>query len=233
MSAGAAQGVVDAVAALSAEVFAGVDRLRGCAHALFAPGAPVARRDLAPLEEPVRATLGAVGGAVVGAGVVAAPNALCDPAHWVEWWTAGPVREGHQAVRLVVETDADADGFRDYTLLPWFEVPSRTGLPHVTGPYVDYLCTDEYTLTFTAPVLTGSGTVGVVGADVPARHLERLLAPALGQVGLPAAVVNAQGRVVAGNRPDLTTGTLLRERGPVPGASTPVAGTPLAVVLVA
>ncbi|TFD48627.1 hypothetical protein E3T46_14390 [Cryobacterium sp. Hh11] len=41
------------------------------------------------------------------------------------------------------------------------------GRRHVTGPYVDYLCTDEYTLTLTLPVYRG-GTelIAVVGRPV-------------------------------------------------------------------
>jgi hypothetical protein len=118
-------------------------------------------------------------------------------------------------VRLVVETDSEADGFRDYTVLPWFAGPKRSGRRHVTGPYVDYLCTDEYTLTFTSPVTGPAGFAGVVGCDVPARFVERLLMPSLRAIEVPAYVVNAQGRVVAGNRPTLVTGALVR-RVPVP-----------------
>lgn len=42
--------------------------------------------------------------------------------------------------------------FYDYTALPWFVVPRETGGRRVTGPYVDWVCTEEYTLTFTVPL---------------------------------------------------------------------------------
>lgn len=219
--------VVRTVEALAADVFDRVARLRATVEQILAAAPVVRQRDLAPLEAPTRGVLEQVDGAVAGAGFVARPGLLDDLGWWLEWWTVGD--DHHRAVRLLVETDADADGFRDYTVLPWYDVPLRTGRPHVAGPYVDYLCSDEYMLTFTVPVLRDGGFAGVVGADVPVRHVERMLVPALRRVAAPAALVNAEGRVVAGNRPTLVTGHLLR--GLDPAALAPCAGTPLAVAL--
>ena len=39
-----------------------------------------------------------------------------------------------------------------------------TGERAITGPYVDYLCTDQYTLTFTAPLVVDGRFLGVAGA---------------------------------------------------------------------
>jgi hypothetical protein len=147
-------------------------------------------------------------GALVGAGYVAAPWALADAAYWLEWWTVD--EPGGHPERLAVETDPAGDTFRDYTTLPWFAVPHATGRPHVTGPYVDYLCTDEYTLTFTLPVRAGGRFAGVVGADVYVRHVERLAERWLDGVDAPAAFVSHEGRVVVSTVPELMTGDLLR-----------------------
>ena len=44
----------------------------------------------------------------------------------------------------------------------------------VTGPYVDYLCTDDYTLTFTGPVCRpDGGFAGVAGVDVRVAAVEQ------------------------------------------------------------
>lgn len=204
--------VVAVLTTLGENVFAAVDRLRGTVEALLAAHPTPLQRELAPLEEPTRDILQRVHGAVIGAGFVAAPGLLADGAHWLEWWSVDDHQ--HQVTRLAFETDIRADGFRDYTVLPWFASPQRSGVRHVTGPYVDYLCTDEYTLTFTAPVTGPSGFAGVVGCDVPVRRAERLLLPPLRALGAPAAVVNAENRVLVGNRPDLVTGALLRDVGP-------------------
>ena len=101
-------------------------------------------------------------------------------------------------------------------MLPWFTVPRETGRRHVTGPYVDWLCTQEYTLTFTVPVFgthpeRGRCHLGVVGADIVAGWLERRLLPLLHRMDGPVALVNAEGRVVVANRPALVTGAVLRQ----------------------
>jgi hypothetical protein len=139
------------------------------------------------------------------------PGGLTDEGHWLEWWTA----DDGSVEPLAVESDPEAPGFRDYTRLPWFDVPRRTGQRHVTGPYVDYLCTDEYTLTFTSPVVVDGRFAGVAGADVFARTVELTLAALLDDVRQPTAIVNAQGRVVAGNEGAPVTGELLRDVVPL------------------
>jgi hypothetical protein len=144
---------------------------------------------------------------------VVAPGVLADAGHWMQWWSRDGAGEPQ---RLRPELDPEEESFFDYTLLPWFAVPRDTGRRHVTGPYVDWLCTGEYTLTFTAPV---SGThpeqgrchLGVVGADIVAGWLERRLLPLLHRVDGPAALVNAEGRVVVANRPAPVTGAVVRQ----------------------
>ena len=122
--------------------------------------------------------------------------------------------------RLEPVLDRCADDFYDYTQLPWFAIPRATAARHVTGPYVDALCTTEYTLTFTIPLFsTRREFLGVVGADIVVEWLERRLLPLLHRTGRTAALVNAENRVVAANRPDLVTGAvteLVGERYPLP-----------------
>ena len=213
VDADAAAVLVQQVLALAGQVFAGVDAVRLATADAFAaalPGRPD-RAGLAALEPLARLALTTPEELVVGAGFVAAPGALSDAEHWLEWWTRGDVVDGGVRVeRLAVVTDPAAPDFRDWTTLPWYAVPQQTGERHVTGPYVDYLCTDDYTLTFTVPVLVDGRFVGVAGADVYARTMERRLAGALREVPEPAAIVNAQGRVVAGNEDAPVTGDLLR-----------------------
>lgn len=240
--------LVRSVTDLAEGVFAHVEALADVLGGVFrtAPGGAVRVADLAPLEAPVRQLIGDTDGIVVGAGFVAAPRALVDAPFWLQWWTSDT--PGGPVTPLVVETDERAEGFRDYTQLPWFAVPARTGGRHLTGPYVDYLCTDEYSLTFTAPVSGPRGLVGVAGADVYVRHVERRLLPGMRAVArtLPAAgtrapavgLVNSDGRVVCGSTADLVTGALVRELRNAPaGPSTPgtvlhpCPGTSLAVLV--
>jgi hypothetical protein len=148
---------------------------------------------------------------LVGAGFVAAPGALADAPYWLEWFTTDHDVEQPTVEPLDAQTDPEADDFRDYTALAWFSGPRDDGQAHVTGPYVDYLCTDEYTLTFTQPVAVGGAFVGVVGADLFARSMEAAVLPVMGRLPEASMLVNAAGRVVAACRTAWVTGDLVRE----------------------
>ena len=100
-------------------------------------------------------------------------------------------------------------GFHDYEPLEWYDVPRRTGQRHITGPYVDNVCTDDYTLTLTQPVLHDGGFAGVAGADLGVRTVEKVLLPALRALAAPTAVVNADGRTLVSNTGALMCGDLL------------------------
>ena len=95
---------------------------------------------------------------VLGSGYVAAVGYLADEPWWLEWFTQGEDGRSH---RMVCQTDPDGVGFFDYEFLTWYVVPRETGRRHVTGPYIDYLCTDDYNMTFTAPVVIGERFAGV------------------------------------------------------------------------
>ncbi|WP_426564850.1 cache domain-containing protein [Angustibacter sp. McL0619] len=148
---------------------------------------------------------------LAGAGFVAAHDALSDVPYWLQWWTTDPDAATPEITQLQVQTDPVADDFRDYTALAWFTGPQATGLPHLTGPYVDYLCTDEYTLTFTQPVMADGELVGVVGADLFVRALEARVLPSLARLPGSAALVSATGRVVTASGAGWVTGDLVRE----------------------
>jgi hypothetical protein len=149
---------------------------------------------------------------VFGSGLVAAPELIADAPWHLAWWTADASR---RIEPLRVVSDPAQDGFRDYTVLEWWAVPRRTGRRHITGPYVDYLCTDAYTLTFTVPVHRADGSMAaVVGSDVYVARAERFLLPVLHADGRPATVVNPSGRVVVSTHPGHATGSLVRATPP-------------------
>ena len=138
---------------------------------------------------------------IVGAGYVAARGALSDEQLYLAWWQGDDQQ-------LLAESDAPGTGDPlDYTRHPWFRTPERTGQPYVTGPYVDFVCTDEYVMTSTAPVMSRGAMVGVVGADTLVETLESLLLTA--QRSADATLVKDQGRTVNSADPHLATGNLL------------------------
>lgn len=142
---------------------------------------------------------------IIGAGFVAAAGALRDAEWHMAWW------QGADAERLLIEGEDVAS--EAYARREWFVVPLETGRAHATGPYVDFLCTDEYTVTTTAPVMAGARAIGVVGADVLASSLERTLGPALRRVAPRAHLVNGHGRVIVSADPRVAAGTLLLADG--------------------
>jgi hypothetical protein len=206
----AVQTVVACLDDIGEAVFLDLEELRAAVLPAFDAPRPPTCRDLG-IEHQVADMLCRAGDRVVGAGFVAASGVLRDAPYWLEWWTAAGPPARRRTQRLVVQVDPSADDFRDYTALPWFRAPQRSGERHVTGPYVDYLCTDEYTLTFTAPVQHADRFLGVVGADVEVRWVEDQLSDLLRATGLPITVVNASGRVLTSTSGALTTGDLVRE----------------------
>ncbi len=216
--------LADRVARLCESTFAAVEGLRGVAAELFpAPGVDA----VAPIADVVRPVLETPGTPLVGAGLVLAPGVLPGVGHWMEWWHRGPGGKG-AVRRLEPVLDPRADDFYDYTQLPWFAIPRATGVRHVTGPYVDALCTTEYTLTFTMPLFSARREfLGVVGADIVVEWLERRLLPLLHRTGHTAALVNGENRVVAANRADLVTGAVTE----VAAARHPLPELPLTVLV--
>ncbi|KKZ69940.1 hypothetical protein VO63_31755 [Streptomyces showdoensis] len=224
-------------------VFAAVAATRADTAALLtaaaAAGRPPVSADLAALRPGLHGRLAAQD-LVSGAGFVAAPGLLGDVPAWLEWWQRGP--EG--TVRpLLLDLDPEHSAYSDYTHWDWYALPRETGQRAVAGPYVDYLCSDEYSLTLSAPVHLGGRFVGVAAADVYLRHFEAAVLPVLQQLPVPARLVNARGRVAASTDPGHLGGSLTK--GPdlaavlaAPPAVhrhgtlrlTPCAGTPLVLV---
>ncbi len=172
------------------------------------------------VEALVSPELEADGSLITGAGFVAAPGYLSDAPWHLAWWLSGTNTFGTgidgvaaRLRRLEAVSDPDSEQFRDYTTLEWWRVPERTGTRHLTGPYVDYLCTDDYTVTITTPVRAGGEMTGLVGTDVYVARLEQVLLPVIRESGRPCTLVNASGRIVASTDARRATGALLRLEG--------------------
>ncbi|WOF23242.1 cache domain-containing protein [Microbacterium betulae] len=131
------------------------------------------------------------GVAAYGAGFIAALDLVDGARGHLAWW------QGSARTRLVLASQPLGKERIDYSDMEWFRVPLRTGAPHVAGPYVDYLCSDEYTVTISAPVTTTGGVfAGVAALDILVDSIERDLTPRLEQIGRPVTLVNGVGRVV-------------------------------------
>jgi hypothetical protein len=196
------------------QVFASVEGLRDkmLAVALDVAGAGrrLQRGDLLGLRPAVDGLLARHAGFVAGAGVVMAPGVLADASLWIEWWWPG---DDAAVERLEVDLDPDSAEFYDYTTTEWYREPQHTGERHIAGPYVDYICTHEYTFTLSAPLLDGDRFLGVAGADILAARVEQLVGRSLAELPCVAALASGSGRIISSNTTELMPGTILaRER---------------------
>ncbi|MGW2646199.1 PDC sensor domain-containing protein [Streptomyces sp. NPDC001393] len=144
---------------------------------------------------------------VSGVGFVAAPGLLTDVPAWLEWWQSGADGEVRP---LLLDLDPGQSAYSDYTHWDWFALPRDTGRRAVAGPYVDYLCSDEYSLTLSEPVRLQGRFAGVAAADVYLRHFEAAVLPLLRRLSRPAHLVNARGRVAASADPAHLAGSLTK-----------------------
>jgi methyl-accepting chemotaxis protein-like sensor len=193
------------------DVFTSVEGLRSAtlavANRVLGSGRQLRRSDLLALRAPVADALARHAGFVAGAGVVLAPNALTDAQLWIEWYWLN-ARSAPE--RLEVDLDPNSAEFYDYTTTEWYREPFRTGEAHIAGPYVDYICTHEYTFTLSAPLIDGDRFLGIAGADILASEVERLAVPGLARLPRVAAIASGSGRVISSNSAQLMPGMVLR-----------------------
>jgi Cache domain len=183
---------------------------------------PLRRADLAALRPLVARVLARHHGFAAGAGVVLAPQALADAPRWIDWWWAD-----RGIGQLQVDLDPGSAEFYDYTTTEWYREPARTGQPCIAGPYVDYICTREYTFTVAVPVVDDGRFMGVAGADILAGEVERMVLPGLSRLGRasrPAVLVSGSGRVIASSSARILPGEVL---GPGGQGGTMTAAGPL------
>ncbi|MDP9028180.1 MAG: cache domain-containing protein, partial [Actinomycetota bacterium] len=134
--------------------------------------------------------------AACGLGLVLAPGLVDGCARWLQWYWKSP---GRPPTRLRANLDPNDPDFYDYTLAPWYRRPFDTDEPAITGPYVDFICSNEYVFTLAVPISARGRYVGIAGADVRAAHIERLLTPALSAAPMPTVVASREGRIIASN----------------------------------
>jgi len=125
---------------------------------------------------------------IYGAGFCAT-EALVSEGNPLAWW------QGPDRALLASSTFGPGQAAIDLHRLEWFRVPFETLERHVAGPFVDYLCSNEITLTASIPVVIDEAFEGVVCADILVSSLEDQLLPAISPLGT-VTLVNAQGRIV-------------------------------------
>jgi hypothetical protein len=202
------------------EAGAALAQISSMLDGLFDMLAPIASgfSRVAGLDQPVHEDLidfrGAISdvisgrGPIGGAGVIVAPGVLADTRYWMEWWWAVP---DHDPEALRVNLEPTAPDFFDYTTADWYVTPERSGSRHIAGPYVDYVCTNEYAITLAQPVRASGRFVGVAALDVTVAGFEGFVLPLLRTVPRAATLANAAGRVIASTSSSVWPGQRMPE----------------------
>jgi len=171
-------------------------------------GGPLTRSKVDALVEPhALRTLDLRGVPVYGAGFIAAIDLLSDAHSHLAWW------QGEDRRQLVLASQSLNKENIDYSALEWYRVPMSTGEPHVAGPYVDYLCSDEYTITIAVPADVDGVRIGVAGLDLLVSAVEQDLTRRFAALGRQVTLTNGVGRVVVSTDPRWATGDSVRGSG--------------------
>ena len=156
-------------------------------------------------------------GLVDSAGVSVAPGLLSDAETWHQWWSF----IGGQLVFIPHNLNPASVNYYDYTDMTWYERPRASGLPELSGPYIDFGGADMKVVTASRPVLDGTHLVAVAGADLSMDFIERAFLRNLGRREEHVALITDTGKVVASNSARFAPGT--RFEGPRAGlVSVPV-----------
>ncbi|MDH6195525.1 hypothetical protein M2272_002165 [Mycobacterium frederiksbergense] len=153
------------------------------------------------IEDDAQKFLSAASLPLYGAGYCASENIVSN-GNPLAWW------QGPNRTLLSSSTFGPGQAAIDLARLEWYRVPHSSGKQHIAGPFVDYLCSNEITVTSSLPIELDGVFSGVICADVLVSSLEDVLLPELAQ--LPgAAIVNSSGRVAISTLVDYETGDRL------------------------
>jgi hypothetical protein len=206
--------VESAIAEIGSEVEALFEALRPVADGfarVAGLGGVLVREDLLDVRGAISDVFAAHAGFIAGCGVIPIPHLLGDAPYWMEWFFSV---QGREPEALRVNLEPNAPDFFDYTAADWFVTPLRERQRHVAGPYVDYVCTNEYATTLALPVDVRGEFVGIAALDVTVTGWESRILPLLRGIAEPMTLTNARGRVIAttsaflspGQRVDLSGG---------------------------
>lgn len=217
--------LVDVISAWQAQVPETIERVSGVAIESLstAPRALEAR-----LEEVVFDALNSTS-KFAGAGIVSVHPAVLDQSRSLLWWVTQ--RENGRVEPLPLDADLTELGTYQAGLedIEWYRVPATTRRPHMTGPFVDYMCTDQFAFTFTVPLEISGDFYGVAGIDMTVRSLEEEIESLLEDVSDEAILLSNNDLVAISLDPRFATGSRLKPAQLESYVLTPVPGTFLSI----
>ncbi|WP_232755907.1 hypothetical protein [Leucobacter sp. PH1c] len=170
------------------------------------------------VEADAHAVLDSADRPVYGAGYCAS-DAVVSEGNPLAWW------QGADRGLLASSTFGPGQAAIDLVRLEWYRVPEATGDRHIAGPFVDYLCSNEITVTSALPVVVNAEFVGVICADVLVSALEDALHA---ELDCGVTLVNASGRVILSSESEWETGDRYPGVDPERGVAGLAAGAQLA-----
>lgn len=166
-----------------------------------------------------------------GAGIVSIHPSVTAQARSLMWWVTQRTEGRSEPVPL----DADLTELGTYQSgleeIEWYRVPAATRQPHMTGPFVDYMCTDQFAFTFTAPVEISGEFYGVAGIDMTVRSLESEIETLLEELSDEAVLLANHNLVAISLDPRFATGSRLKPKDLGTYTITEVPGTALSVAV--
>lgn len=215
-----APAVVGRISQLYTEIYATLKQLATLLPLHCATSTASEQELLKIFAQPVHELLSTPGNPIYGAGFCASGD-FCSTGNPLVWW------QGPQVEKLSAATFGPGQTAVDLFRLEWFRVPAQSGEKHIAGPFVDYLCSNDITVTVSLPVTLRGKFVGVVCADILVSTIEQLFAADF-LLFQQAVLVNHNDRIIFGSGDFYTTGELL------PPANLPrfeIPGTNLALLL--
>ncbi|NJC56454.1 cache domain-containing protein [Brevibacterium marinum] len=165
-----------------------------------------------------------------GAGIVSVHPKVLARSRSLLWWVTQRENGGEP-----LPLDADLTELGTYQAgledIEWYRVPATTGRSHMTGPFVDYMCTDQFAFTFTAPLEIDGEFYGVAGIDMTVHSLEDEVESLLENVSDDAMLLANGDLVAISLDPRFATGSRLKPAQLDSYTVTPVAGTALYVAV--
>lgn len=166
-----------------------------------------------------------------GAGIVSVHPTVLARSRSLLWWVTQ--LENSRVEPLPLDADLTELGTYQAGLedIEWYRVPATTGRPHMTGPFVDYMCTDQFAFTFTVPLEISGEFYGVAGIDMTVRSLEEEIETLLEDVSPDAILLSNTDLVAISLDPQFATGSRLKPAQLGSYALTPAPGTLLSVAV--
>ena len=180
-------------------------RYMAVVRACRATSGEVTAADLSALDSVMQSNLGRFPDAR-GATVTVTPGLLSDQLLYMRWW----VSDRGRTSRLRVDLDPASPGFYDYRGADWYRTPLARAGTWLSDPYFDEGGAEADIVTISVPAADGGEVMGVATADIGLGQIDSLCRDAFTELGRPAALVSATGKVVAAYaRPGVIAGQCL------------------------